>query len=62
MVINTYGKTHAVLAVGDLNASLMTRPGNQQDALLKQFVETNGLSFKQTGENTFFHPNKHDKA
>ena len=61
-VINTYGKIHAVLVVGDLNASLVTRPGNQQDALLKQFVETNGLSSKQTGENTFFHPNKHDKA
>ena len=25
-------------------------------------METNGLSSKQTGENTFFHPNKHDKA
>ena len=61
-VLSTYGKTHAVLILGDLNASLLTRTGNRHDSLLKQFVETNGLPCKQRGENTLFHPNKYDKA
>lgn len=61
-ILSTYEKTHVVLNLGDLNASVVTRPGNQQDVLLKQFVEANALSYKQTGDNTFFHPNKHDKA
>ena len=61
-ILSTCGKRHAVLFLEDLNASLVTRPGNQQDVPLKQFVEANRLLYKQTGENTFFHPNKHDKA
>ncbi|MEW8544220.1 MAG: reverse transcriptase family protein, partial [Candidatus Thiodiazotropha sp.] len=61
-VLLTYCSTHVVLLVGDLNASLATRKGNQQDMLLKQFVKQFDLSSKQEGECTFFHPNKNDQA
>ena len=40
-----FGKGYSVFILGDLNAPLLTRPGSQQDVLLKQFVETNGLSY-----------------
>ena len=56
-IILTYNKTHAVLVIGDLNASLTMRKGNQQDMQLKQFVDGFGLSLRQHGECTFFHPN-----
>ena len=61
-IILTYNKTHAVLVIGDLNASLTMRKGNQQDIQLKQFVDGFRLSLMQHGECTFFHPNKSDKA
>ena len=61
-IILTYNKTHAVLVIGDLNASLTMRKGNQQDIQLKQFVDGFGLSSGQHGECTFFHPNKSDQV
>ena len=61
-ILNIYSLTHAVFIVGDMNASLMSRKGNLQDSLLKEFVDRNALCWKQHGEETFFHPNKTDRA
>ena len=56
---------HAVVILGDMNASLIPRMGNLHNSLLMDFVERNTLSWRQNGEETFFfffHPNKADKA
>ena len=45
-----------------MNASLCKRKGNNQDILLEEFVRSNGLCYEQAGTETFFHPNKTDKA
>ena len=37
-VVNSYNSTHAILIVGDFNASLKQRTGNAQDRLLIDFV------------------------
>ena len=42
-ILNIYNRTHAVFIVGDMNASLITRGGNLQDALLNDFVHRNAL-------------------
>ena len=59
---NIYTRSHAVFIVGDMNASLVPRRGNQQDVLLRDFVNSNSLCWRQKGEETFFHPNKGDRA
>ena len=61
-ILNTYSGTHAVIILGDMNASLKARKGNLQDTLLIDFVSQHDLSWRQNGEETFFHPNKADKA
>ena len=61
-VLDTFSATHAVLILGDMNASLCKQKGNNQDILLENFVRSNGLHCEQTGTETFFHPNKTDKA
>ena len=61
-ILNTYTRTHTVAIVGDMNASLKLRKGNNQDILLKNFMDTNDLFCSQTEIETFFHPNKTDKA
>ena len=48
--------------VDDMNASLVPRRGNQQDIILRDFVDSNTLCWRQNGEETFFHPNKGDRA
>ena len=60
--LNIYSLTHAVFIVGDITASLISRKGNLQDTLLRDFVDRNALYWKQHGEETFFHPNKTDRA
>ena len=60
--LNTYSGTHAVIILGDMNASLKARKGNLQDTLLMDFVSQHDLSWRQSGEETFFHPNKAYKA
>ena len=45
-----------------MNASMISRKSNPQDTLLQDFVARQNLSWRQTGEETFFHPNKADKA
>ena len=59
-VVNT--STHALLIVGDFNASLKERPGNPQDRQLVDFVRRNSLNHLQSGTSTFYHPNKTDCA
>ena len=61
-ILNTYSPTHAVLLLGDMNASLHQRKGNNQDALLTDFVVSNKLYLLQNGIETFLHPNKTDRA
>ncbi|MEW8545673.1 MAG: endonuclease/exonuclease/phosphatase family protein [Candidatus Thiodiazotropha sp.] len=61
-VLNIYNDSHAVVILGDFNASLMGRKGNEQDQQLKAFVANNSLGHLQTGIPTFFHPNKTDSA
>ena len=61
-ILNTYSGTHAVIILGDMNASLKARKGNLQDTLLIDFVSQHDLFWRQNGEETFFHPNKADKA
>ena len=61
-IINTFSGTHALVIVGDMNASLRRINGNNQDVILENFVKSNGLSCEQTGSETFFHPNKTDRA
>ena len=61
-IINTYGRTHAVFILGDMNASLCQRKGNSQDRQFIDFVKSNLLYTEQCGVDTFFHPNKDDKA
>ena len=61
-ILNIFSKTHAVIVLGDLNASLCQRKNNMQDTLLRNFVHSNDLHSEQTGAETFFYPNKTDKA
>ncbi|MEW8546334.1 MAG: reverse transcriptase family protein, partial [Candidatus Thiodiazotropha sp.] len=61
-ILNTFCSTHVILILGDMNASLCKRKGNNQDILLENFVKSNGLCCEQSGTETFFHPNKTDKA
>ena len=61
-VLDIFSGTHAVLILGDMNASLCKRKGNNQDILLEEFVRSNALCYEQAGTETFFHPNKTDKA
>ena len=61
-IMDTFGGTHAMLILGDMNASLCKRQGNNQDVLLENFVKSNNLFCEQNGSETFFHPNKSDKA
>ena len=61
-ILNIYSSTHAVVILGDMNASLIPWKGNMHDPLLMDFVERNTLSWRQNGEETFFHPNKAEKA
>ena len=43
-VLNTYNSTHAILCVGDFNASMKERPGNLQDRQFIDFVHRNSGS------------------
>ena len=61
-IINTFSGTHALVIVGDMNASLRRRNGNNQDVILENFVKSNGLFCEQTGTEPFFHPNQTDRA
>ena len=61
-VLNTYNSTHAIICVGDFNASLKERPGNLQDRQFIEFVHRNSLGHLQSGTPTFYHPNKADCA
>ena len=61
-IINTFSGTHALVIVSDINASLRRRNGKNQDVMLENFVKSNGLFCEQTGTETFFHPNKTDRA
>ena len=61
-ILNIYSTTHAVFLMGDFNASLQQRKGNEQDIKLASFVDRNSLSHAQTGQYTFAHPNKNDQA
>ena len=49
-ILNIYTRSHAVFIVGDMNASLVPRRGNQQDILLRDFVDSNPLCWRQYGE------------
>ena len=60
--LNIYNRTHSVLILGHMNASLQQRKGNNQDTLLKDFQTSKNLHYLQKGAETFFHPNKTDKA
>ena len=61
-ILNSFSSTHAVFILCDMNACLCKWKGNNQDRLLEMFVESNRLYCGQTGAETFFHPNKTDKA
>ena len=61
-VLNTYNSTHAIICVGDFNASLKERPSNLQDRQFIEFVHRNSLGHLQSGTPTFYHPNKADCA
>ena len=52
-IINTFSGTHALVIVGDMNASLRRRNGNNQDVILENFVKSNGLFCEQTGTRLF---------
>ena len=45
-ILNTYTKIHAVMLLGDFNASLKQRKGNNQDLQLSSFVDRNSLVYK----------------
>ena len=60
-ILKTYNRTHAVLIIGDLNASLVQQNSNIQDLQLRAFVDSNSLKNQQCGICTFSHPNKSDK-
>ena len=61
-ILNIYSATHAVILLGDFNASFQQRTGNEQDIWLSSFVLRNSLVYAQNGKNTFTHPNKTDQA
>ena len=61
-ILNIYTRSNAVFIVGNMNASLVPRKGNQQDVLLYDFVDSNALCWRQNGDEAFFHPNKGDRA
>ena len=43
-----------MLIVGDMNASLVPRRGYQQDIILRDFVDSNSLCWRQNGEEPSF--------
>ena len=49
-ILNSYPKSHAVILLGDFNASLKQRKGNNQDLRLPSFVDRNSLVYKQNGQ------------
>ena len=61
-ILYACSSTHVVLILGDINVSLRQGKGNNQDALLKEFVDSNNLTCKQENADTFFHPNKSNRA
>ena len=61
-ILNTYNRTPSVLILGDMNASLHQRKGNNQDTVLKDFQTSNNFHCLQKGAETFFRPNKTDIA
>ena len=49
---NTYSSTHVIFILVDINASLCKRKGHNQDALLKEFVQSNALVCRQESADT----------
>ena len=60
-ILKYYYRTHAVLIIGDLNASLVQQKGKIQDLQLTAFVDSNSLNNQQCEKPKFSHPNKSDK-
>ena len=58
VISNTFSSTHAIFILGNMNASLYKRKGNNKDRLLEIFAESNSLYYGQIGAEIFFHPNK----
>ena len=54
-IIQTFKTTHIMILLGDMNASMMDRCGNERDKLLEQFINENFLFHRQFGKNTYIH-------
>ncbi len=61
-IISKYKLTHAIIILGDMNASLKQRKGNEHDVMFQKFCEENKLFTHQSGNPTFFHENGRDEA
>lgn len=61
-IISKYNQTHAIIILGDMNASLKPRKGNEQDVMLQKCCDQQKPSTHQSGEPTFFHENERDVA
>ena len=54
-IIQTFKSTHVMYLVGDMNASMMERCGNERDKLLEHFVYENSLNHRQSGTFPYIH-------
>ena len=65
-IISKYRDTHAILLLGDFNASLTRNPENQQDRKLREFLKENDMHIQANLHSqdtpTFFHHNGKDNA
>ncbi|MES9884558.1 MAG: reverse transcriptase family protein [Sedimenticola sp.] len=61
-IITKYEQTHAIIVIGDMNASLATRAGNVHDKMFNQLCMDKKLSSLQVGTPTFYHENGRDCA
>ena len=56
-IIDKFSNSHAVILLGDINSSLLSRENNNQDKKLQNFCSWNGHTSLQHGVPTFYHSN-----
>ena len=54
-IILTFETSHVILLVGDMNAIMVSRQGNERDQMLMGFAEKHSLMNQQVGTPTYVH-------
>jgi len=61
-IVKKYGKSHSIIIMGDLNASLNRDPPYQRDKILKKFCHQMRISTDVKENTTFYHHNGKDTS